>query len=122
MAGKRSRLEMCLDVLEKINQGVSKPTNIMYRCNLSWRPLREILGSLMERGLITETERDNHKHYMITEKGKEILIYLETLIRMLHPEGEGVTSIPSEREGLVISMQGDLKPSSLLNRHGQKKG
>jgi len=86
MTVKRSRLEMCLDVLEKINQGVIKPTNIMYRCNLSWRPLQEILGSLIERGLIEEIEEYNRKYYMITKKGREVLVYLKKLIQMFIPE------------------------------------
>jgi predicted transcriptional regulator len=121
MTGKRSRLEMYLDVLEKINQGVSKPTNIMYKCNLSWRPLKEILRSLIEKGLVEETKRDNHKHYRITKKGKEILIYLGTLIQMLHPIGERVTSVSSNREGLMVTLQGDLKPDSLLGPREQDR-
>ena len=85
MTGKRSRLEMYLDVLEKISQGISKPTNIMYKCNLSWRPLQEILGLLIEKGLIEEVELENHKYYKATEKGERILLYLRKIIQMLNP-------------------------------------
>lgn len=104
---------MYLDVLEKINRGISKPTNIMYKCNLSWRPLKEILRLLIEKDLIKEIEKDNHKHYTITKKGKEILTYLETLIRMLHPMREEA-SVSSERDDFMITMQRNhIKPSLL---------
>jgi len=105
MTGKRSRLEMYLDILEKINRGVSKPTNIMYKCNLSWRPLQEILRSLIEKGLIEEIEKHGRKYYVVTEKGKEVLVYLEKLIQMFHPEGREASAITSSKPEFLISTQ-----------------
>ncbi|RJS83150.1 hypothetical protein CW706_06280 [Candidatus Bathyarchaeota archaeon] len=85
MTGKRSRLEIYFDVLEKINRGVSRPTNIMYRCNLSWRPLQEILRFLMERDLIKEIRQNNHKCYVLTEKGRNVLSGLEKIMYTFYP-------------------------------------
>ncbi|RLI04465.1 hypothetical protein DRO38_01185 [Candidatus Bathyarchaeota archaeon] len=121
MIGKRSRLEIYLDVLEKVSRGVSRPTNIMYKCNLSWCPLQEVLKSLIEKGLIEEIEHRNHKYYTITEKGKEILIYLEKLILMLHSSGSEETSISSGKPSLLIAMQRNLNFSSMFNQRKREK-
>ena len=89
MTGKRSRLEIYLDVLEEINRGVNRPTNIMYRCNLSWRPLKEILRSLMEKGLIKEIKQDNHRCYILTERGRNVLFSLKKLMYIFYsPRGK----------------------------------
>jgi len=104
MSGKRSRLEMYLDVLEKISQGVGKPTNIMYKCNLSWRPLQEILRSLVEKELIEEIELDNRRYYKATEKGERTLIYLRKVIQMLHPARNKEAVMPRRQELLLAKM------------------
>jgi len=80
---KRSRLEIYLEVLETIMAGYNKPTNIMYRCNLSWIALKEILDSLVEKGLITTVERNKRKMYLITEKGRSIVSRLEETYDLL---------------------------------------
>jgi len=87
MRRKRSKLEIYLDVLEKINEGISRPTNIMYKCNLSWRPLREILETLMNRGLIREVEQHNYRCYVITEKGRRTLIYFRKIVEAFNSRG-----------------------------------
>lgn len=83
MSKKRSKLEIYLDVLRVIRAGYSKPTNIMYKSNLSWITLRDILDSLVERGLITMLEKDGRKLYFITSKGKSILNSLEEAYSIL---------------------------------------
>ncbi len=75
MTSKRSRLEIYVDVLKTIKKGTHKPTRIMYRTNLSWKPLMKVLGSLADQGLITVGKEGNHKLYEITEKGKNVLQY-----------------------------------------------
>ncbi|MEM2166359.1 MAG: DUF4364 family protein [Candidatus Bathyarchaeia archaeon] len=83
MSKKRSKLEIYLDVLRVIRAGYSKPTNIMYKSNLSWITLRDILDSLVERGLITMLEKDGRKLYFITSKGKSVLNSLEEAYSIL---------------------------------------
>jgi len=77
MVRKRSKMELYLEVLRVISRGVNKPTNIMYKCNLSWANSREILNSLLEQNLITVIENNNRRIYKITERGREILEYFD---------------------------------------------
>lgn len=96
MTNKRSRLEIFLDVLRVINNGTQKPTHIMYRSNLSWVPLNEVLESLLAQGLVIKEERPSKartgrggfsilstkvRHplydYKITEKGRNVLRYFD---------------------------------------------
>ena len=77
----RSRLEIYLDVLRTIYDGAHKPTHIMSRANISWRPLLSILGSLARQGLIREVDvsgdRDGrtNRSYEITERGRNAVRY-----------------------------------------------
>jgi len=108
MVGKRSRLEMYLDVLEKIDQGIRKPTNIMYKCNLSWHPLQNILTSLIERELIREIKKHNHKYYEITEKGRQVLIYLKKLIQILRYGERKPFTLSNGKQKIIIPIQQNL--------------
>lgn len=83
MSRKRSKLEIYLEVLETIMSGYNKPTNIMYRCNLSWISLKDILDSLVEKGLVTVVERGKRRLYLITEKGRGIVNRLEETYNLL---------------------------------------
>ncbi len=75
MTSKRSKLEIYLDVLKTIRKGTCKPTRIMYRTNLSWKPLMDVLVSLETQGLIVVRSEGNHKFYEISDKGKNVLQY-----------------------------------------------
>jgi predicted transcriptional regulator len=75
MTGKRSRLEIYLEVLDVVRHDVDKPTRIMYAANISWKPLQEIIATLLENGLIHEEETKLSKRYTITDKGKSALSY-----------------------------------------------
>jgi len=83
MSSKRSKLEIYLDVLRVIKKGTYKPTRIMYRTNLSWKPLMKVLDSLLEQGFIVIIKKDNHKIYKITEKGKNILNYFDRALESI---------------------------------------
>jgi predicted transcriptional regulator len=80
MTNRRSKLEIYIDILEEINQGVVIPTRIMYGANLSWKPLQQILKSLTSQELIVEYTMDDgdkrtKKAYKLTEKGINVLRY-----------------------------------------------
>ncbi len=83
MTRKRSRLEIYLDVLKTIRKGINKPTNIMYKCNLSWMPLKEILNSLIKQNLLILAEMGNRRTYEITEKGRDVLRYFDKAQELL---------------------------------------
>jgi predicted transcriptional regulator len=78
---RRSKLEIVLNVLSAIKEGVDKPTRIMYAANLSWKPTQRILGSLVEQELIYEIKETGSKRsklrYSITEKGVNVLRYFD---------------------------------------------
>ncbi len=72
---RRSRLEIFFDVLAIIARGVSKPTRIMYKTNLSWTSMQDIFETLIDGGFILEEDVGTAKRYSITEKGQNALAY-----------------------------------------------
>jgi len=79
LSRRRSRLDLVLNVLSVVTDGVDKPTRIMYAANLSWKPTQRILDSLVQQGLLREIEdtgsRRTKKRYEITEKGSRVVQY-----------------------------------------------
>ncbi|RLI18936.1 hypothetical protein DRO49_01555 [Candidatus Bathyarchaeota archaeon] len=92
MTRRRSKLEIYLDVLRVIKGGVRKPTRIMYGANLSWKPLQQVLQSLLDQGLIVEIDvsdggdKRTTKHYEITQKGENVLRYFDRARRLIELE------------------------------------
>lgn len=78
---RRSKLDLVLNVLSVVKDGVDKPTRIMYAANLSWRPTQRILKSLVQQGFLQMIEKTGSKRskrkYEITEKGINIIRYFE---------------------------------------------
>ena len=72
---RRSRLEIYFDLLKVVEKGVDKPTRIMYKTNLSWKTLHEILSVLVSKGFISEKRVKYSKRYYITERGHNALSY-----------------------------------------------
>jgi len=87
---RRSKLDIVLSVLAAVREGNDKPTRIMYSTNLSWRPMRRILESLVNQGLLAEFEnegsRRSKKIYEITEKGLGVLMYFEGASELIDVE------------------------------------
>ncbi len=87
MSKRRSRLEITLTILSTIQDGVDKPTRIMYAANMSWKPVQRILSHLVEQGLlekISNTEsRQSRIRYQITEKGKRVLTYFVNAVEIM---------------------------------------
>ena len=79
MSARRSKFQLSVEVLDSIKNGETKPTRIMYSCNLSWKSLKDILGNLTEQGLLDEEiiqgKKRSKKHYSITLKGENVLKY-----------------------------------------------
>jgi predicted transcriptional regulator len=72
-----------LEVLQAVNKGIEKPTRIMYKTNLSWKPLMSILESLQDQGFITLQKERNHTVYKVTEKGKNVLKYFTEVMNLI---------------------------------------
>lgn len=81
MPVRRSKLEIMLEVLSVVREGVDKPTRIMYAANLSWLPTQKVLDNLVKTALLREiaVPDDNRsgRRYNVTEKGLNVLAYFE---------------------------------------------
>lgn len=94
MSSRRSRFEIYIDVLSEIKNGSNKPTQVMYGANLSWRPLQEILKSLVNQGLISEIGEDirdkrTKVQFQLTPKGENVIRYYikaKSLVEIQGPE------------------------------------
>ena len=71
---RRSHLEIKMDILSCVRAGVDKPTQVMYKANLSWTALQEHLGDLEGNGLLRATDHGNRKRLEVTEKALSVLM------------------------------------------------
>jgi predicted transcriptional regulator len=62
-----------VDVLKAINGGAERPTQIMYRSNLSWLVSQELLRLLSGKGLIRSNEEGGRRRYVLTPVGFDVL-------------------------------------------------
>ena len=90
MSPRRSQLEIRLNILSAVKDGVDKPTRIMYAANMSWKPVQRILSHLVEQGLLevrmnTES-RQSKRLYVLTDKGANVLDYFEKAKEILSLE------------------------------------
>jgi predicted transcriptional regulator len=81
MSPRRSQLEIRLNILSAVKDGVDKPTRIMYAANMSWKPVQRILSHLVEQGLlevrVNPESRQSKKRYVLTDKGANVIDYFE---------------------------------------------
>ncbi len=91
MSPRRSQLEIRLNILSAVKDGVDKPTRIMYAAHMSWKPVQRILSHLVEQGLlevrINTESRQSKKRYALTDKGANVLDYFEKAKEILPLEG-----------------------------------
>ena len=83
MTKKRTTIEIYLDVLRTVKIGVNKPTNIMYKCNMAWRPFKQILDSLVDNELLEIRWKGKRRTYHLTDKGNEVLRRFEAAQSLL---------------------------------------
>jgi predicted transcriptional regulator len=91
MSTRRSKLEIYIDILAAIKGGTIIPTRIMYRANLSWKPLKQMFKTLTAQGLIVEQSMDDDdkrtkKVYALTDKGENALKYFNMAKGLLERE------------------------------------
>ena len=75
MSKKRDKLQIIYDILSVIKEknGKIKPTNILYKSNLSNQMFQEYMNELMQKGFILEKEEKSSKTYSLTQKGFDYL-------------------------------------------------
>jgi predicted transcriptional regulator len=82
----RGHLDIIADILDASCGGVGK-TYLMYRCNLSFRQLKQYSGFLMSKGLLSLTSHvDNSSRglFAVTDKGKEFLRAYKNLMALMN--------------------------------------
>jgi predicted transcriptional regulator len=66
--------------------GVRK-TYLMYRCNLSFKQLKQYSGFLMNKGLLSlvfQVNNSSHGMFEVTDKGKEFLRAYKSLMALMN--------------------------------------
>jgi predicted transcriptional regulator len=82
--GRRSALEVMMDIMTAAAHGCTGPTTIMYRSNTSWIILKKNLTSLVASGFMLESRDGVRSSYSVTAKGTAVLqeylniVYLTT--------------------------------------------
>ena len=82
----RGHLDIIADILDASFGGVKK-TYLMYRCNLSFRQLKQYSSYMMKKGLlclVSEVEDAPHGLFEVTDKGKEFLKAYENLMALMN--------------------------------------
>jgi predicted transcriptional regulator len=83
VVGRRSELEIKMDVLRVIGSGIDRPTQVMYKANLSWIALQSTLKSLVGSGFLREEELGNRKRYELTQRGFDILSSFQKVLEAM---------------------------------------
>ncbi len=86
---RRSQLEIRMDMLKVIKEGAEKPTQIMYKANLSWVALQTHLTQMIERGLLKWISEGTRKRYELTLKGSSVMYAYQKILEEVGEE-EGV--------------------------------
>lgn len=79
--GRRSLLQIKVDILRAVEAGYGKPTQIMYRANLSWNVLQAQLRSFVESGMLGVERYGSRRRYLITAKGSEMVDSYQKVVK-----------------------------------------
>ena len=77
---RRSMLQIRMEILRIVMGGFGKPTQIMYKANLSWTTLQSQLRIFVRTDLLEAVQYGSRRKYVITEKGVEIVKSYEKVI------------------------------------------
>ncbi len=70
---RRSLLQVRMEILKVVMAGFGKPTQIMYKSNISWIVLQSQLKTFVAGGLVSMVTYGSRRRYAITEKGIEMV-------------------------------------------------
>jgi predicted transcriptional regulator len=84
--GKRSRLEILMDIIAALSESSKSPTRLMQLTNLQWGSLQECLKFLIANGIVVEWKRSmNRKFYSLTPKGNAVMQKYREFTREIIP-------------------------------------
>ncbi len=78
--GRRSLLQIRVDILRVVMQGYGKPTQIMYKANLSWNVLQSQLRAFLDAGLLNVEQYGSRRMYQVTQKGAEMVLSYQKVV------------------------------------------
>jgi predicted transcriptional regulator len=89
MEKKRNKLEVIRDILLVIQSrnGRIRPTQILYKSNLSHVMMKEYLHEIISGGLVKEKHSPEGRTYSITEKGIKYLSEYKKVINFMESFG-----------------------------------
>ena len=75
MVERRDKVKIIYDILQSIQEknGRIKPTHLLYKSNLSYKRMTELVKELMEKEMIAEEQSSGSKFYILTDKGRKFL-------------------------------------------------
>ena len=79
-SSRRSLLQIRMEILRVVMNGSGKPTQIMYRANLSWTVLQSQLRAFVTSGLLTVVDYGSRRRYEITSRGVDMVKSYERVI------------------------------------------
>jgi predicted transcriptional regulator len=84
--GKRSRLEIQMDIIAALSENSKSPTRLMQLTNLQWGSLQECLRILIANGIVIEWKKStNRKFYSLTPKGSAVIQKYREFTREIIP-------------------------------------
>lgn len=77
---RRSKYELCIDVLKSIKDGNYKTTRIMYGVQMSYPSLKNVLDLLIDKELVYkipsgDDDKRTNNWYKISKRGMKVLEY-----------------------------------------------
>ncbi len=82
---RRSQMEIYMDIVGAVTDGLERPTHVMYRANLSWTRLNRHSESLVRQGFLQKNPAEGAIVFSVTQKGKEVLAYYRKIEEELYP-------------------------------------
>ena len=98
MSKKRGRLQIIYDILNVIKEKNEKikPTNILYKSNLSNQMFTEYMNELLQKEFIIENKIKTGKTYSLTQKGFEYLNKYRIIIEFT--ESFGLNEVENDKK------------------------
>ncbi|MBS7610531.1 hypothetical protein KEJ19_08295 [Candidatus Bathyarchaeota archaeon] len=93
MEGRRSKLELYVDVLRAVVNGTRTPVRIVYAANLSYDRVMRCLEFLEERGLVKKVEENGKKRFFATEAGISVVRYFNEVERAIYKKSLVISSL-----------------------------
>jgi predicted transcriptional regulator len=100
---RRSRLDICFELMEVIwAKEEIKPTHLMYKANVSWKVLSQLLSYLADRGMVRINQNGPRRTISLTDLGTSCLRRLHEARTMLVPYDEKSVSFDEEQSDRVF--------------------